>query len=423
MGGFALLLRYVTWPQAAALALSALLFNVVVLGRIAPTIIRKTDSRGARAGVVFYPLSILMLIVVFPNRLDIVAAAWGVLAFGDGLATIVGRTIGGPRLPWNTDKTWSGLSAFVVAGGAGAVALSAWVAPSVEPPPPAAFIVWAPIAAAVVAALVETAPIGLNDNLSVPAAAAATMWFGSQLNWVGPIDTLVLDLLAGLALTAPLAFVASRGGRITIAGALVGIVFGSVIYAGFFLAGIAVLGLALVFTIASSRVGRARKAAIGDHDERRGAGNIIANCAVGTLGAVLELFNFTWGMELTAAWFVAGIAAGASDTVASEVGKAFGGAPRSFPTWRRVAAGTPGAVSIAGTLAGVLGVALMVLPAAAMWLIPWSFVGPIVLACTAGAFVESALATSLEGNGVLDNNALNFINTAVAVGLTVWWCS
>ena len=34
----------------------------------------------------------------------------------------------------------------------------------------------------------------------------------------------------------------------------------------------------------------------------------------------------------------------------------------------------------------------MVAPAALLWLIPSTFVIPIVLACTAGAFVESALS-------------------------------
>ena len=423
MAGFALLLPYLTWPQAAALALSALLFNALALGRIAPQIIRRTDARGARAGVLFYPLSILALILLFPHRPDIVAAAWGVLALGDGMATIAGQSIGGARLPWNPEKSWIGLAAFVVAGGAGGAALSAWVAPSIDPVPIAAFTVWAPVAAAIVAGFAETMPIGLDDNLTVPAAAAGTLWFASQLNWVGPIDSLVLDLLIGLALSTPLAFLARRAGSITTGGAITGIVFGAVIYAAFFLAGMAVLGLALVLTIASSRLGRARKAAIGEHGERRGAGNIIANCAVGTFGAGLELFNFTWGLELTAAWFVAGIAAGASDTVASEIGKAYGGAPRAFPTGRRVAAGTPGAISVAGTIAGVAGAAMIALPAAAMWLLPWASVVPVVVACTAGAFAESALATRLEAAGVLDNNTLNFINTAVAVALTVLWCS
>jgi uncharacterized protein (TIGR00297 family) len=423
MAGFALLLPYLTWPQAAALAGAALVFNASMLARVAPRIVRNSDRVGARAGLLFYPLSVLALILLFPRRLDIVAAAWGILAFGDGFATIAGQEIGGARLPWNREKTWSGLAAFTIAGSAAGVALSVWVAPSIDPLPVRTFTIWAPIGAAIVAAFVETLPIGLDDNLSVPAAAGGALWFASQLDWIGPVDALALDLLIGMALSAPLAFAARWAVSVTTGGAIVGSLLGAVIYAAFFLAGMAVLGLALVLTIASSRAGRARKAAIGEHGERRGAGNIVANCAVGTLGAALELFNFTWGLELTAVWFVAGIAAGASDTVASEIGKAYGGRPRTFPTWRPAAVGTPGAVSIAGTIAGVTGATLIALPAAAMWLLPLAWVGPVVVACTAGAFVESALATKLEGPGVLDNNTLNFINTAVAAAVAVWWCA
>jgi len=242
---------------------------------------------------------------------------------------------------------------------------------------------------------------------------------------MGPADTLLMDLAVGLVVSAPLAIVAWKSGNITPGGALTGVVFASVIYAGFYLTGLAVLAIALALTLVSSRAGRARKAARAAeaHGERRGAGNIIANCLVGTLGATLELFSFDWGLELTAAWFVAGIAAGASDTVASEVGKAWGSVPRSFPTWHVVPPGTPGAVSVTGTIAGVLAAAVMVVPAGAMWLVPWTFVLPIVLACTCAAFVESALATLFEPDGVLDNNTLNFLNTATAAALAVWWCA
>ncbi|MBA3271296.1 MAG: DUF92 domain-containing protein [Acidobacteria bacterium] len=423
MVGFAFLLRYLTWPQAAALALAALLFNAFALRHIAPQIVRETDAGGPRAGVLFYPLSILVLIFIFPHRLDIVAASWAVMATGDGLATMAGQGVGGPRLPWNAQKTWSGLAAFIIAGAGGGVALSVWVAPSITPLPGNAFTWWAPVAAAVIAAFVETLPIGLDDNISVPIAAAGTLWFATQLNWMGPPGPLTLDLRAGLVLGMPVAYVARRVGGISASGAVTGVVFAAVIYAAFYVSGLIVVGLALAVTVACSRAGRGQQPMTAGRGERRGAGNIIANCLVGTLGAVLELFNFTWGLELTAVWFVAGIAAGASDTVASELGKSFGGRPRVFPTWRRVTAGTPGAISIAGTAAGILGAALIASPGAVMWLIPWSSVGPIVLACTAGAFVESALATTLEGGGVLDNNALNFINTAVAATLAAWWCA
>jgi uncharacterized protein (TIGR00297 family) len=428
MAAFALLLPYLTWPEAAGLAGAALVFNAIALGRVAPAIIRETDKRGIRAGVLYYPLSILVLILVFRQHLHFVAAAWGVMAFGDGFATLAGKLFGGPRLSWNHEKTWSGLIAFMVFGAIGAVALSVWfwmfaASPSIPGSTPHwSFKFWAPLAAAIAAGLVETLPIKLDDNISVPATAGAVMCFLSQLNRIGPFDTLAIDLGTGLLVSTPIALLALKVGNITIGGAITGVVFAAMIYGGFYLGGVVVLAIALVLTIASSRINRStgphREAARG---EKRGVGNIIANCLVGTLGAMLEVFSFNWGSELAAVWFISGIVAGASDTVASEVGKAWGSTPRSFPTWRVTPAGTPGAISLVGTAAGIAAATIMAAAAVAMWLIPARLVAPVVIACTVGAFAESALATRFETDGVLDNNTLNFLNTAIAAGVAVWW--
>jgi uncharacterized membrane protein len=88
-----------------------------------------------------------------------------------------------------------------------------------------------------------------------------------------------------------------------------------------------------------------------------------------------------------------------------------------------VPAGTPGAVSIAGTAAGVIAAALIALPAALFWLLPPDRVALVVVACTGGAFIESALATRFEDIGVLDNNTLNVLNTASAAMIAVWWAA
>ena len=61
---------------------------------------------------------VLLLILVFGDTdLPLVAAVWAMMAFGDPAAAIAGRTVGGPALPWNRDKTWVGLLAnWAVAG-------------------------------------------------------------------------------------------------------------------------------------------------------------------------------------------------------------------------------------------------------------------------------------------------------------------
>jgi uncharacterized protein (TIGR00297 family) len=160
-----------------------------------------------------------------------------------------------------------------------------------------------------------------------------------------------------------------------------------------------------------------------EDDGPRGVGNIVANCGVGAIGGLLAALSSNWSTEAGALMIVTAIAAGASDTVSSEVGKAYGGQPRAFPSFRRVPPGTPGAVSVVGTFAGITAAAVIAWPASVLWLLPNDRLPLVVVACTFGAFVESTLATSFERSGVLDNNTLNFVNTASAATAAVWWAS
>src|SRR3954462_8604216 len=129
-GLFALLLRLLTSWQAAALAAFALAFNALALPRLGGRrLYRPVDeARGFPLGILLYPLAVLLLVLLFPARLDIVAAAWAILAFGDGVATLVGRAASpGPassaartgQLPWNADKTIAGTTAFIACGALG----------------------------------------------------------------------------------------------------------------------------------------------------------------------------------------------------------------------------------------------------------------------------------------------------------------
>ena len=129
---FALLLRWLTWPQAALLALAAFVFNWQVLPRVGGRgMWRSPDvERGYPVGILAYPLAVLALVLLFRDRLWMAAAGWGILAVGDGMASLVGQAIGGPRLPWNARKGWVGFASFVVFGAAAAALLWAFTAPA-----------------------------------------------------------------------------------------------------------------------------------------------------------------------------------------------------------------------------------------------------------------------------------------------------
>lgn len=420
MGGFALALRVLTWPQAVALASSALLFNLFVLPHLGKGIYRPSDSRFA-AGIILYPLAVLLLLLCFPRRPDIVAAAWAILALGDGMATLAGRTMPIRVLPWNTDKSVGGLLAFIAAGGAGAVALAIWTAPAVTPLPPTMFLIAAPIAAAIVAGFVETIPVGLDDNLRVPAAAA--MVLGSAA--IVDADRAQAAAVAGTLLipVAANAAVAAAGWlarTVTIPGAIAGFVIGTVVWAGAGWQGWVLLLAAFATAVITTKLGGRRKALLGIAEERggrRGAGNALANTGLAAWIAAIALFSIYRDAALAA--FVAALVAGSSDTVSSEIGKAYGRRTWLVTTLRPVPAGTSGAVSSEGTAAGAAAALLLAAIAASLHLIPVSLLLPIGAAAVAAAMVESVLGSTLEPRGLLNNDLLNFITTSVAAVLAI----
>jgi uncharacterized protein (TIGR00297 family) len=431
MVGWAFLLRVLTWPQAAALAGTALLFNLFVLPRIGGRALFRPEDvrRGLPAGILYYPISVLLLILVFRERLDIIAAAWAILAVGDGVATLAGQRFGTTRLPWNRDKTWTGTMAFVVLGGAAGVLLCWWVQPTVTPDDAAgrtagpAFIIVAPILAAIAAALVETIPVKLDDNLSVPFTAGATLWICSladaaSLEVMAP--GVVARLLPAILVNAGFAFVAFLEGAVTWSGVIVGSLIGITIYLGTGWEGWILLFATFASAVITSKIGWQRKVSLGIAEERegrRGAGNALANCLVAAIAAIAAVTS----PYQAYAWLalVAALTAGAADTVASEVGKAWGRRTFLVIGLRPVPPGTSGAISLEGTIANAVAALALGGLGAALGLVPTTAIPVIIVAALAGAFVESALGATLEAPGILNNHLLNFITTAVAAGVAL----
>jgi uncharacterized protein (TIGR00297 family) len=425
MGGFAFLLRILTWWQAALCAVAALGFNAFLLPRLGGrALYRPIDAlRGFPLGILLYPLAVLLLILVFPQRPDITAAAWAILAVGDSLATIVGRRWRGPGLPWNADKTWAGTMAFMIAGSAAGVLLAWWTRPAVAPSPAMAFVVVAPIAAAIVAALVETIPVRLDDNLSVPAIAALVLWGGSLMTAqaAGAGAGIVLhNLLPAVALNVVVATLGWRARTVSTAGAVAGAAIGIAVYACTGIFGWLLLFASFFVASASSRLGLERKALLGIAEERggrRGPGNAIANCIVAVSAAVLAVT--TPYRDLALLGFVTALTAAGSDTLASEIGKAWGRRTFLIPTFRRVRPGTSGAVSLEGTAAGVTGAFAMAALGVAAGLLHPNYIWYAVVGATIGAFAESWLGATLEAPGILNNDLLNFLNTGIAALVAV----
>lgn len=419
-GAVALLLPFLHWYQAVILAAAAIVFNIRVLRAVAGDRLHRPVelAQTIPLGLVLYPTSILLLLLMLPSRFDIVAAAWGILAAGDGAATLVGHRYGRSRWSWNRGKSVAGSAAFLIAGGLAGSFLCWWCRPVIIPPPFLWFSIGAPIVAALVAAAVETVPIRLDDNLSVTLSAAATMWAASLVS-----EDLAVEMLSRLPMALPMAAVANAAvgfagyaaGTVSRSGAVVGAAIGTTIFVAAGWQGWVLLLACFLCAAVTSRMGLHRKTLLGIAEERggrRGPGNAIANTGVATIAALLAVLSYGQDAGLIA--MAAALVAGASDTIASEIGKAWGSRTWSLVPPQVVRAGTSGAMSLEGTAAGLVGAAALAALAAYLQIVPGAALVPIVAGSSIGALVESLLAANLEPPGILNNDALNFINTAVA---------
>lgn len=425
MGGFALMLPYLPWWTAVLLASLAVAFNVFALQKLLGLQLFRPGERMRRlsSGFVLYPLVVLGLLFVFGSRLDIVAAAWGILAAGDGMATIVGRRYPIRPISWNPSKSLGGSLALAIFGGAAGVFLAWWCRDTVVPPAYSWFPIVAPILAAVAAAAVETIPIRLDDNVSVTATAAAVLWAVSLVSadlLTGAFQSLLWTVPIAASMNAVVAAAGYRAGTVRVSGAACGAVLGTIILVCAGWQGWLLLLLTFGAAVITSRLGLRRKERLGIAEERggrRGAGNAFANTGVSTFAAVMAVLTYAHDPALLA--FTAALVAGASDTVASEIGKAWGRRTFLVTTLRRVPPGTSGAMSLEGTLAGVGSATLLALAAAALGLVMFSEVWVVVAAATIAALVESALGATLEERRVVNNDVLNFINTSVAAFVAI----
>lgn len=183
-----------------------------------------------------------------------------------------------------------------------------------------------------------------------------------------------------------------------------------------------------LLAFAATRIGRGRKEGLGTAEARRGrsAAQIAANLGIAALAAsdaaqiwATNSQGFVHAPAALLAASLAALAEAAADTVSSETGQVFGGRPRMITTLRTVEPGRDGAVSLAGTLAGVLAAAAIAgLGAVALRgdakLFSVALGGAIF-----GLFFDSLLGATVEARGWLNNDAVNFLSTASAAGVAL----
>ncbi|MGD1851283.1 MAG: TIGR00297 family protein [Cyanophyceae cyanobacterium] len=254
-------------------------------------------------------------------------------------------------------------------------------------------------------------------------AIADCVTVGSELQWQPWLFGAILNtVLLLIVWRIPKALLTPAG--IIHAWFLGVIIWGSLGWSGY-----AVVGLYFIAGSPVARVGLAEKEAAGNAEKRtgaRGPENVWGSaatttlCALGVLGAI-ETNSYKFIPRLTLG-YVASFATKLSDTFASEIGKAYGKRTFSMITLQPVAAGTEGAVSLEGTIAGIIGSILIAIAGWGVGLI--SLLGLVL--CLIAAFIgttpESFIGSTLQDSfNWMTNEVVNAINTLigaiVAIGL------
>lgn len=205
----------------------------------------------------------------------------------------------------------------------------------------------------------------------------------------------------------------SRG--VTLPGAVAGSVSAFLIYLGLGLGGFVTLFSVFAITWLTTRTGYARKRSLGlaEDPQGRDAHQVLANVAVAAVFAVLSL-RFGHAMAYAA---VAALAEAAADTASSEVGEAYSRRAWLITSFKPVAPGTNGGISVPGTLAAVIAALAVVVCGRVLHVIPT--VGAAAIAGVLGTLIDSWLGATIERQGWIGNNGVNFLSTLSAALIAI----
>ncbi len=185
----------------------------------------------------------------------------------------------------------------------------------------------------------------------------------------------------------------------------------------------ALLGLLILFilTWASTRAGRAtkEKSGIAERSDGRTASQVLANLGISAVCALLYLGSGSNPVFLVS--LCAALSEAAADTVSSELGKISSHQARLITSWRSVPSGTDGGVSLAGSLAGTAAATVVTLVFFSARPFPAGWAKISILTAVLGMIADSFLGAVFERRKLLNNNAVNFLSTAIAASGAALW--
>lgn len=172
-----------------------------------------------------------------------------------------------------------------------------------------------------------------------------------------------------------------------------------------------------------TKIGMAKKEAAGIAEKRsgmRGPENVWGSALIATICALGTLFVDPIWTQLLLLGYVASFSTKLSDTTASEVGKAYGKRTFLITTLKPVSPGTEGAISLEGTLAGIVASGVIAVVGYGVGLVNLMGIIYCIIAAFIATNLESLIGATLQENlEWMTNEIVNIINTFIGAVMAI----
>ena len=171
--------------------------------------------------------------------------------------------------------------------------------------------------------------------------------------------------------------------------------------------------LFLVMSLLATKYSKKYKRSLGQFEGRRTSKNVISNGVVACFMAAFGGYYLPF-----VGGFIGAIATATADTLGSEIG-VLDPHPRLITTFQSVDPGTNGAVSVLGTVVGIVGAGVIGIVAFLLGIVPspLSAIAVSIISGFIGCFTDSILGALFENRGMIKNEHVNLMATIVgAIG-------
>lgn len=298
-------------------------------------------------GTVYYPISLLILVLVtfWLDMTYLGAVGILVMGYGDGLAGLIGKKFSKKKLVNN--KTILGSTVMFGASFVVCLVVLTLFTPTIA-------ITGSLLLAAIATAIELFTPHDL-DNLTVPLGLALAYYLLIAIGSAATASLLIATVINGLV-----AVVAYRRKSLDMGGTITAIIIGITIYMS---AGLTVWLLLMLFFVSSSVITQIKKSykaslSVEYEKSRRNYKQVLSN---GLMPAILSVLYFITKSDVMLIAAVTTIAVSCSDTWASEIGVLNKGKTISIINLMPVKKGESGGISYLGTISALTGSSLIAL--------------------------------------------------------------